>query len=194
MNQDLLKSHFMIIKNSVNRGSAKEISNLLYKDSLRSYNRDDQVPTAHSVYNPNFGLNVLCNNCLEVGKYVEENVFPTYCYARQYEYGSILKRHTDRMACEISLTVHLDGDKEWPMWVETPDGEKVSVELESGDALLYLGCVIPHWRDAYNGNRYSQLFLHYVRSNGVCSGAFFDKKQDTVDRSLLQQEYQSLLK
>ena len=194
MNQDLLKSHFMIIKNSVDRGSAKEISNLLYKDSLRSYNRDDQVPTAHSVYNPNFGLNVLCNNCLEVGKYVEENVFPTYCYARQYEYGSILKRHTDRMACEISLTVHLDGDKEWPMWVETPDGEKVSVELESGDALLYLGCLIPHWREAYKGNRYSQLFLHYVRSSGTCSGAIFDKKSEEVNRSLLQQEYQSLLK
>ena len=194
MNQNLLNNYCMVIKNFVGNESAKEMSDLLYKDSLKSYNRDDQVPTAHSVQNPNFGLIVLCNKCLEVGKYVEENVLPTYCYARQYEHGSILKRHTDRTACEISLTVHLDGDKEWPIWVETPDGENVSVELESGDALLYLGCVIPHWRDAYNGNRYSQLFLHYVRSNGICSGAFFDKKKDKVDRSLLQQEYQSLLK
>ena len=193
MNQNLLQSHSMIIKNFVDRESAKEMGEIMYRDSLNGYRSDKQVPTAHSVDNPNFGLIILCNKCFEVGKYVEANVFPTYCYSRLYKKGSVLKRHEDRMACEISLTLHLDGDKEWPIWVQTPDGEKVSVELESGDALLYLGCVIPHWRDAYEGNRYSQLFLHYVRSSGICSGAIFDKKRDEVNRSLLQQEYQSLL-
>tara|TARA_R100000742_G_C4253850_1_gene71934 strand:- start:57 stop:641 length:585 start_codon:yes stop_codon:yes gene_type:complete len=193
MNQDLLKSNYMVIKNFVEKESAKEMSNLLYKYSLKSYKRDIQVPAAHSVHNPNFGLITLCNKCFEVGNIIGENVFPTYCYSRQYEHGSVLKRHKDRMACEISLTVHLDGDKEWPIWVQTPDDENVSVELESGDALVYLGCVALHWREAYKGNRYSQLFLHYVRSNGACSEAIFDKKRDEVDLSLLQQQYQSLL-
>ena len=192
MNQNLLQSHSMIIKNFVDKKSAKKMGEIMYRDSLNGYKSDEQVPTAHSVQNPNFGLIVLCNKCFEVGKYVEANVFPTYCYSRLYKKGSVLKRHIDRMACEISLTVHLDGDKEWPIWVQTPDGENVSVELGSGDALLYLGCVIPHWRDAYQGNRYSQLFLHYVRSSGICSGAIFDKKREEVNRSLLQQEYQSL--
>ena len=192
MNQSLLNNYCMVIKNFVDNESAKEMSDLLYKDSLRSYNRDSMVPTSHSVLNPNFGLIVLCNNCLGVSKHVEENVFPTYCYARQYEHGSILERHTDRMACEISLTLHLDGDKKWPIWVETPNGENVSVELDSGDALLYLGCIAPHWREAYEGNRYSQLFLHYVRSDGACSEAYFDKKQGRVNLSLLQQEYRFL--
>lgn len=194
MNQNLLQSHSMIIKNFVDKKSAKEMGEMLYRDSLKGNKSDEQVPTAHSVHNPHFGLIMLCNKCFEVGKFVEANVFPTYCYSRLYRKGNVLKRHTDRMACEISVTLHLDGDKEWPIWVQTPDGEKVSVELESGDALLYLGCLIPHWREAYKGNRYSQLFLHYVRSDGTCNGAYFDKKGDKVDRSLLQYEYQSLLK
>lgn len=193
MNQSLLKSHCMVIKNFVDKKSAKEMAEIMYLDSLNGYKGDSQVPTAHSVYNPNFGLIILCNKCLEVGKYVEENLFPTYCYSRLYRKGSVLERHMDRMSCEISLTLHLDGDKEWPIWVQIPNGEKVSVELESGDALLYLGCVIPHWRDAYEGNRYSQLFLHYVRSSGMCSGAIFDKERDEIDCLALQQEYQSLL-
>ena len=193
MNQSLLKSHCMVIKNYVDKKSAKEMAEIMYLDSLNGYKSDSQVPTAHSVYNPNFGLIILCNKCFEVGKYVEENLFPTYCYSRLYRKGSVLERHMDRMSCEISLTLHLDGDKEWPIWVQIPNGEKVSVELESGDALLYLGCVIPHWRDAYEGNRYSQLFLHYVRSNGMCSGAIFDKERDEIDCLALQQEYQSLL-
>ena len=183
----------MVIKNFVDKKSAKEMAEIMYLDSLNGYKGDSQVPTAHSVYNPNFGLIILCNKCLEVGKYVEENLFPTYCYSRLYRKGSVLERHMDRMSCEISLTLHLDGDKEWPIWVQIPNGEKVSVELESGDALLYLGCVIPHWRDAYEGNRYSQLFLHYVRSSGMCSGAIFDKERDEIDCLALQQEYQSLL-
>ena len=194
MNQNLLESHSMIIKNFVDKKSAKEMGEMLYRDSLKGNKSDEQVPTAHSVHNPHFGLIMLCNKCFEVGKFVEANVFPTYCYSRLYRKGNVLKRHTDRMACEISVTLHLDGDKEWPIWVQTPDGEKVSVELESGDALLYLGGLIPHWRDAYEGNLYSQLFLHYVRSDGTCNGAYFDKKGDKVDRSLLQYEYQSLLK
>ena len=160
MNQNLLESHCMVIKNFVDKKSAKEMAESLYQDSLEHYQDDKQVPKAHSVYNPNFGLIILCNKCLEVGKFVEANVFPTYCYSRLYRKGNVLERHTDRMECEISLTLHLDGDKEWPIWVQTPDGEKVSVELESGDALLYLGCMIPHWRDAYEGNMYSQLFQH----------------------------------
>jgi hypothetical protein len=44
--------------------------------------------------------------------------------------------------------------------------------------MLYLGCVADHWRDTpFSGQNYSQLFLHYVRSNGSNAWAYFDKKQ-----------------
>jgi len=195
MNNELIKSQSMIIRNFIDEKSAKGMGEIMYQDSLKGIKSDTQVPAAHSVCNPNFGLIALCNKCFEVGNMIGENVFPTYCYSRLYKKGNVLERHTDRIACEISLTVHLDGDKEWPIWVQTPDGEKVSVELQSGDALIYLGCLIPHWREAYKGNMYSQLFLHYVRSNGMGAAHYFDhnNRQLNVNYSKLEEEYQSLL-
>jgi Rps23 Pro-64 3,4-dihydroxylase Tpa1-like proline 4-hydroxylase len=41
--------------------------------------------------------------------------------------------------------------------------------------MIYLGKIAPHWRDSYGGEYYTQVFLHYVRSRGDCSYAYFDK-------------------
>jgi len=103
---------------------------------------------------------------------------PTYSYARIYKNGSVLTRHTDRDACEISLTLHLHGDQSWPIWIETPSGEEVKVDLKPGEAMLYLGKKAPHWRDEYGGEYYTQVFLHYVRSRGDCGYAYFDKQTE----------------
>ena len=120
---------------------------------------------------------MLCEKTPEVSSLLEETVLPTYSYARVYKEGSILEKHTDRDACEISLTLHLDGDFPWPIWIETPQQEKKFVSLNPGDAMLYLGRIAPHWRDEYKGNYYSQVFLHYVKSRGECSYAYFDNRE-----------------
>jgi len=85
-----------------------------------------------------------------------------------YKNGSVLEKHTDRGACEISVTIHLDGDRSYPIWIKTFEGKDVSVDLQSGDGMIYLGCTAPHWREKYFGNSYSQLFFHYVREDGPC--------------------------
>ena len=94
-------------------------------------------------------LELLTEKTPEVSRAIEEHVLPTYTYARIYKNGAILKPHMDRDACEISLTVHLDGDMGWPIFVQTPDGSDVEVILEPGDALVYLGC------EAFIGERSS---------------------------------------
>jgi uncharacterized protein YceK len=45
---------------------------------------------------------------------------PTYTYARVYTPGAILSRHTDRDACEISITLNLNQDTKWPIWIKKP--------------------------------------------------------------------------
>ena len=100
---------------------------------------------------------------------------PTYTYARVYTPGAILSRHTDRDACEISITLNLNQDTKWPIWIKKPNGEEVSLDLQPGHAMLYLGCTAEHWRDRFEGQEYSQVFLHYVRANGPKAGCFFDK-------------------
>ena len=46
------------------------------------------------------------------------SLLPTYSYWRMYTYGAFLKKHKDRPACEISLTVDLGGDKKWPLFID----------------------------------------------------------------------------
>ena len=125
-------------------------------------------------------LELLCEKTPKVSKIIDETVLPTYCYARVYKNGDVLKKHTDRDACEISLTLQLDGDTEWSIYVKDSKGKEIEVNLKSGDALLYLGCDAPHWRNSFEGNFYSQVFLHYVRSRGKRSYAYFDKKDKDI--------------
>jgi hypothetical protein len=120
----------------------------------------------------------LCQKINHVNALIEEPVFPTYTYARIYKNGEILTRHRDRPACEISLTVHIGGDADWDIGIQKPSSEEVTLNLNVGDAMLYLGCTADHWRDKpFTGQNYSQVFLHYVQSNGPNAWAYFDKKQ-----------------
>lgn len=135
---------------------------------------DGQCPNAGAVYNQAFLLEVLCEKVATVNKLIGEPVLPTYVYARAYKKGSVLHRHTDRPACEISLTVNLDCSKVWPVWIASPKGDS-AVHLEPGDAMLYWG-ETPHWRKPFTGKHCTQAFMHYVRARGPYSNFYFDRK------------------
>jgi hypothetical protein len=49
------------------------------------------------------------------------SLFPTYSYFRAYQRDDVLKRHTDRNACEISLSLSVGykSDGTWPIYVES---------------------------------------------------------------------------
>lgn len=121
-------------------------------------------------------LDLLCEKRNQVSDLVEEPLLPTYCYSIIYQTGTQLIPHLDRQACEISLTVHLGGDSEWPIHIKKPSGEATAFHLKPGDAVIYLGCKAEHWREKFEGQYHSQVFLHYVRSQGPYSWAYFDKR------------------
>ena len=101
---------------------------------------------------------------------IGRKLYNTYYYDRFYFPGQELKKHSDRPACEISVSIHIstnlpDDEKDWPFKIKTPDtftdpkkkdtvlvpGEERSAILNPGDGLLYKGCERPHWRDAMPG-------------------------------------------
>jgi hypothetical protein len=99
-------------------------------------------------------------------------LLPTYTYWRMYTVFSELKKHTDRPSCEISVTVMLGSDgTKWPIFI---DGNEV--ELNPGDAVIYLGCELEHWREEFKGDWHAQTFLHYVDKNGPNKEFFKDKR------------------
>ena len=138
-------------------------------------------------------------------KVIGRNLYNTYYYDRFYFAGQELSRHTDRDACEISVTIHISTNMStpWPIWIKTPDvysdkskteilfsGKNHSIILESGDGMIYKGCERPHWRDPMpieykrtwygkrvkkNGLYYHQIFFHYVLQDGIRAQCAWDR-------------------
>ncbi len=79
-------------------------------------------------------------------------VKPSFSYVAAYESGSKLDRHVDRDVCQYSVTMSIDatpepsGPSAWPIRLETPGGE-LSFHQSLGDALLFRGTSLPHFRD-----------------------------------------------
>lgn len=99
---------------------------------------------------------------------VGEPVKPSYVYVASYLGGAELKRHTDREQCEFSVTLCLDFSPEphletsWPICLETADG-MVTVYQAIGDALIYRGTEVPHYRGVLrDGYTSTSIFFHYV--------------------------------
>ena len=108
-------------------------------------------------------------------------LYPTYSYLRIYVKGAELAKHTDRYSCEISATLPIEYESTavWPLCIETGGGVR-KIGLESGDALIYKGIQIPHWREPFAGERQVQVFLHYVKKDGPYSEFKFDKRPELV--------------
>jgi hypothetical protein len=171
-------NNFLVLRNFIEPERAKNLG-LLYKKQDREKNplvkfHYDPDESAYAVYNHKPFLELLCEKINVISDLLGEPVFPTYCYSRVYKKGSTLKRHTDRKECEVSVTLHLFGDYQWPISIKTPDGEEVSVILNPGDALVYKGIDAEHWREPFGGSWYAQVFLHYVKSRGKHSDRYFD--------------------
>lgn len=165
--ETLIRDGFVIVPNFIDRDRALALFENYKQAEVINTKNDKQVPdSSYCIVNFKPFLELLCEKIPHVSEIVGEFVFPTYTYSRIYRNKNILKPHTDRPACEISLSVHLYGDQPWPMYMLKTDNTIASVDLNFGDAVVYLGCETPHWRRAYEGQEYGQVFLHYVLSTG----------------------------
>jgi len=157
---------------------------------LRNYfdllNRNDQIPNkgdaqvAKSVCiygDPAFDtLMLMCLPIVE--EVVGKKLLPTYTYARIYFNGADLLPHTDRDACEHSVSLSLGGISSalWPLWFKNGDAEPEYAAMYEGDAVIYQGNKVNHWRDAFEGENQFQLFIHYVEAEGEHKDQLFDTR------------------
>lgn len=189
MNQSLIDNNYLYIPNFISTEHATYLYNKFVNFCIEEQlPGDTQAENSHSVYNYIDFLELLCERTPQINHFLGEPVLPTYTYARVYKEGSDLKIHKDRDACEISLTLHLAGDAEWPIYIKKPNGEEVSLNLKSGDAMMYLGCEAEHWREQFQGQEYVQVFLHYVKSRGDRNYAFFDNKDKETKKLAMEKK------
>jgi hypothetical protein len=53
--------------------------------------------------------------------------------------------------------------------------------MNPGDAVLYKGIDVVHWRDELEGEFVTQTFLHYVDSDGPYKNWFMDRRGDVYN-------------
>ena len=145
---------------------------------------DEQVSNSYSCYGDSLMDSILYLSLEKMQEYTGKKLVPTYSYWRLYFKDQILERHIDRPSCEISTTVclgydasNIDKEKypdyKWPIWIEHKDSKKeIPINLNPGDMLIYRGCEVEHWRDAYLGLNHSQVFLHYNEKDGPYNNLF----------------------
>ena len=180
MNPKLLENNYIVLPGFIDPELAKKLSMELHDHYRNNGGMPcDQVEFAASTGDYPPLLELLIDKIPEVTALVEEKLIPTYVRSRVYYQGAVLPSHTDRGACEIGITVHLNCDKKWIFWIETPEDERRYVDPKPGDGILYLGIAAPHGRiGSYTGQYYSQIFMHYVRSQGNNIKYYFDKYRD----------------
>ena len=127
---------------------------------------DEQAPGCFSHYGDIAMETLLLMVQPLIEKKIKTQLTPTYAYTRIYNKASELKKHKDRFSCEISCTMHLGGDKKWPIYLKK-NKQDIPIYLNPGDLLIYKGQEIEHWRNPYLGQEYAQVFLHYNDASTV---------------------------
>jgi len=155
----------------------KQELELLEKYCYNKLDRHKDFKIDYQSFSPAWYNDSLMNSLLYIKlKKIEKEsglkLFPTYAYWRYYVFGAYLKKHTDRPACEISITACIKKYDDWPIVIEG-----TSFELNEGDAVLYAGCDQEHWRPGtYKGEGMAQVFFHYVNQNGPHKDHAYDLK------------------
>ena len=181
MNEKLTENNYLIVPNFISNERASALSEDFNEYAVtHAIKNDPQVDKCLGKYDYISFVELLCEKNVQVSQLVGETVLPTYTYARIYENGAVLTPHVDKEECEISLTVNLESDEPWSIWIQNPQGQKQEVVLNSGDAMIYFGMTAPHWREEYTGNACTQLFMHYVRSRGKYATFYFNKDRKVV--------------
>lgn len=116
----------------------------------------------------------------KIEKLIGCKLYNTYYYERFYYPGQDLFPHVDRSNCQISASINVRTNLPDPYeFCVLSEDKPVSFILNPGDAVIYKGCEVMHWRPPMPGKKrnffrkligqpyfYHQIFFHYVLANG----------------------------
>ena len=165
---------YVHLKGFLDEDNCKELTAELNKYIARGETtKDEQCPISEAVHGTVTFDKLLEDLLPHFEKACGKRLYPTYSYARLYKPGEELKKHTDRPACEISATVTLGFEgNPWSIYMA---GNKVDMHV--GDAVLYRGMDVEHWREKYaEGQWQAQVFLHYVNADGPHADQKYDDR------------------
>ena len=173
---------YVVVRNFIDAGSISIISKYFENKINRGewVPRDNATTSKFSYYADPLVEVFLDTSTQDVEKACGLELVPTYSYSRVYREGEELRPHLDRPACEISVTVNVASKGELsPIYVEYKDNQPKKYILGPGDAIIYKGCEVLHWRRPLReGQLNVQFMLHFIDKNGPnVPGHIFDGRE-----------------
>jgi hypothetical protein len=91
---------------------------------------------------------------------------PANSYGRLYFNGGTLEKHVDRNGLDYTLSISLFNNvgKDWPLWCEDLEKNKVPLVIPIGSGGMMLGTTLNHWRSPLvceEDEYIAQLFMHW---------------------------------
>lgn len=177
---DVLKNNFWYVPEVLTKSELRLLN--IYcqiKHSWNFHNFDDkQTSLGETAFYGDTIMESLLRIKTEIfEKEIGKKILPTYSFWRMYNKFSTLKRHTDRPSCEITASINLGGcETKWPLIVEGKP-----FDIKPGDAVVYHGAKLEHWRDEFQGDAQAQVFFHWVYADGPEKNRIFDTRRDLGD-------------
>lgn len=187
MNSDLEKNKYVVLRDVLDQSVKDILANYVQMKffTLKDYEMwggcltpefDAVQPYSKARYADTFTEALMQYYTSKISEVSGKELAPTYSYLRYYERGQWLIKHSDRPACQYSITLPLfvyDEDEDpWEIFVEGS-----AVKLSVGDMLIYKGCEAQHWREPYQGTFQVQAHFHYVDTKDPAYQAYkFDER------------------
>jgi len=162
-----------------NKEECKELTDeLFYLYNSNQTVHDNRCPISNAVYGATLHKNNMQRISNIINNELDITLVPTFVYSRIYRPGEILHSHTDRIECEYtaSITLGYSGDKSWEIFVEDYDGKVYSFIPEIGEAVIFKGSSMKHYRHKFLGEWQTQSIYSFVNSNGALANLAWDPK------------------
>ena len=99
-----------------------------------------------------------------IEKISQQELDYTNSFCRKYTEGSSLGKHKDRPALQVSATICLGGEK-WEIFIKDKSDNTHSITMSAGDAIVYSGTELEHWREKLDKGYVNMCFIHYCKKD-----------------------------
>jgi hypothetical protein len=184
---ELLENGFVICKKYLNKASCEELFTYTLEQinnnsmpNFELHQNPSRIGTAYDSYGDDVYQDILYDKIPFIEHLADNVVYPTYQVCRAYKKGGGCLPHVDRGPCEISVSLFVGVTSDVyksHLCIKNYAGETHKVELQEGDAVVYMGCDLEHWRSHIGQQsqerpsegvdwKMIQSFFHYVRRGG----------------------------
>lgn len=161
------KSGYIVIRQMITQDEAQKLYQYTLEKLALGNADDGQVPGSPSFYQDKEVAKLQKKLAPMIEAAIQTSLIPVFCYHRVYRTGAVLRIHKDSTRAEISATMNLGQKGEpWDISLVDYDENTQHIKLYPGDALIYFGNRLHHWRGKLiNADLVSQIMFHFVSRN-----------------------------